>query len=50
MEIAIHHKLSVVLKDATLLHGVEWWHAAPWCWRMPRCSVVLKDAILLHGV
>jgi hypothetical protein len=58
----------MVLKDAMLLRGVEGCkaarivevcHAAPFCWRMPRCSVVLtkatvlvvlKDARLLHGV
>jgi hypothetical protein len=37
----------VVLKDATLLRGVEGCQATPWCWMMPHCSVVLKDATLL---
>jgi hypothetical protein len=43
-------RCSLVLKDVTLLRGVEGCRAAPPCWRMPRCSVVLEDATLLRGV
>jgi hypothetical protein len=39
---------SLVLKEATLLHCVEGCHAAPWFWRMPRCSMLLMDATLPH--
>jgi hypothetical protein len=45
-DILQHHE-SVVLKDTKLLRIVEVCHAAPFCWRMPRCSVVLKKATVL---
>ena len=41
-------RCSLVLKDVTLLRGVEGCRAAPPCWRMPRFSVVLEDAMLLR--
>jgi PII-like signaling protein len=40
----------MVLNDATLLRGVEGYHAAPWCLRISRLFVKLKDATVLRGV